>query len=205
MTTSDVSGGRCLSSSRLWSTQLSRSNVTTWAPNPFGATFSSRDEAQGYRRELEGALETVRERRSPHRDALVSPAGLDRAIVAGHPLPVATQSLLRQAELMEGDNALSAYEVLCMPYVGSRAIRDLFVVVDAFLNVYIETFEGRTGQLGALVRTFRHEIKTSGTQDLIFATIAKCSERSRHITKMADISAIHKKCASIPGIREVSR
>ena len=46
--------------------------------------YPSPDEAQRYRRELQDALEAVRERRFPHSDALIWPAGLDRSIVAGH-------------------------------------------------------------------------------------------------------------------------
>ena len=107
--------------------------------------YPSPDEAQRYRRELQDALEAVRERRFPHSDALIWPAGLDRSIVAGLALPEGTHKLLRHAGLMEGDNPLTAHEVLCIPYIGRRAIRDLLVAVDEFLSEYIESFEGRPG------------------------------------------------------------
>ena len=66
-------------------------------------------------------------RRPPDRDALVWPAGLDRALVAALPLPESTHQRLRQAGLMEGNNALTAHEVLSVPCMSSRAIRELLI------------------------------------------------------------------------------
>ena len=111
-----------------------------WDKHPF--VYPSPDEAQRYRGELEATLKPMRERRSPDREALVWPAGLDRTIVARLPLPEHTRALLRKAGLMEGDNgALTAYEALLIPCVGSRAIREMLFAVDAFLSEYIERFE----------------------------------------------------------------
>ena len=62
--------------------------------HPF--VYPSRDEAQRYRRELQDAVDAMRERRFPHRGALVWPAGLDRALVDGLPLPESTHKRLRQ-------------------------------------------------------------------------------------------------------------
>ena len=73
--------------------------------HPF--VYPSRDEAQRYRRELQDAVDAMRERRFPQRGALVWPAGLDRALVAGLPLPQRTDKMLRQAGLMEGAGDVS--------------------------------------------------------------------------------------------------
>ena len=68
----------------------------------------SPDEAQRHRRELQDAVEAVRERRFPQRGALVWPAGLDRSIVAGLALPEGTHKLLRQPPLCAGGTRASS-------------------------------------------------------------------------------------------------
>ena len=128
-------------------------NSKTGIRDPF--VYPSRDEAQRYRRELQDALEAVRERRFPDRDALVWPAGLDRALVAALPLPESTHQRLRQAGLMEGNNALTAHEVLCVPCMSSRAIRELLFAVDEFLGEYVETFKGRPGPASVVAMRLR--------------------------------------------------
>ena len=125
--------------------------------HPF--VYPSRDEAQRYRRELQNAVDAMRERRFPHRDALVWPAGLDRALVAGLPLPQRTDKLLRQAGLMEGNDPLTAHEVLCMPYISSRAIRELLFAVDAFLSEYVESFKGRPGPASVVAMRLRTQVQ----------------------------------------------
>ena len=121
--------------------------------------YPSPDEARHYRRELQDALEAVRERRSPQSDALVWPAELDRSLVAGLALPEGTHKILHQAGLLEGDNPLTAHEVLCIPSIGSRAIRDLLFAVDAFLSEYIESFEGRPEPASVVAMRLRMQVE----------------------------------------------
>ena len=125
--------------------------------HPF--VYPSRDQAQRYRRELQDAVEAVRERRFPHRGALVWPAGLDRAIVVGLPLPESTHKRLRQAGLMEGNNPLTAHEVLCVPCMSSRAIGELLFAVDEFLSEYVKIFEGRPEPASVVAMRLRMEVE----------------------------------------------
>ena len=148
--------------------------------------YASPDEAQRYRRELQDALEAVRERRFPQRGALVWPAGLDRALVAGLPLPEHTRGLLRQAGLMEGDNPLTAHEVLCIPYIGRRAIRDLLFAVDAFLSEYIESFEGRPGPASVVEMRLRMEVEKLTPREVL---IVERRVLSRPRTTLKEIAA----------------
>ena len=118
--------------------------------HPF--VYPSRDEAQRYRRELQDAVDAMRERRFPQRGALVWPAGLDRRHHrGGTALPEGRHNLLRHAGLMEGDNPLTAHEVLCMPYISSRAIREILFAVDEFLSEYVKSFEGRPEPAASVV------------------------------------------------------
>ena len=121
--------------------------------------YPSPDEAQHYRRELQDAVDAMREGRFPHRDALVWPAGLDRSLVAELALPERTHNLLRHAGLMEDNDPLTAHEVLCMPYISSRAIRELLFAVDEFLSEYVKSFEGRPEPASVVAMRLRMEVE----------------------------------------------
>ena len=124
--------------------------------------YPSPDQAQHYRRELQDAVYAMREGRFPHRDALVWPAGLDRAaIVAGLALPEGRHKLLRHAGLTEGNDPLTAHELLCVPNIGSRAIRELIFAVDEFLSEYVKSFEGRPEPASVAAMRLRMEVENS--------------------------------------------
>ena len=108
-------------------------------------TYPSREEAMQYRNELQEAVGAARRGDEPKRDALAWPAGLDRTLLRGLPLPTHTRNCLVRARLMEGDNALTVAEMQRIPEVGPTTVRNLLIGIDEFLDAYVETFEGRPG------------------------------------------------------------
>ena len=109
------------------------------------AVYPSRDAAQRYRRDLQGALEVIRENSVLDMDALAWPAGLDRTILDGLPLQVRTRNCLLQARLMEGDNPLTVYQLLRIANFGRKSLGDLLFAVDELLSECIEN--GSTGSV----------------------------------------------------------
>ena len=103
--------------------------------------YPSRDEARRHRHKLRYTVEALRERSRPDADALAWPAGLDRAILVGLPLRDGTHRRLLQAGLMEDDRPLTVHEVVRIPNVSLKAMREALVAADAFLREYIDTFD----------------------------------------------------------------
>ena len=83
----------------------------------------------------------ARKDEEPERNAPAWPAGLDRTILRGLPLPAHSRNCLLRAGLMEGDNPFTVAEMLRIPGLGPTTIRNLLVGVDEFLGEYIETFD----------------------------------------------------------------
>ena len=122
-------------------------------------TYPSREEAMHYRRELQEAVGAVRKDEEPERDALAWPAGLDRTLLRGVPLPTHTRNCLVRARLMEGDNRLTVAEMLRIPEVGPTTVRNLLVAIDEFLREYIETFEGHPGSAEVAAMRLQREVE----------------------------------------------
>ena len=122
-------------------------------------TYPSREEAMHYRRELQEAVGAVRKDEEPERDALAWPAGLDRTLLRGVPLPTHTRNCLVRARLMEGDNRLTVAEMLRIPEVGPTTVRNLLVGVDEFLSEYIETFDQVPGPADVATMRLTKEVQ----------------------------------------------
>ena len=60
---------------------------------------------------------------------------------------------------MEGNNPLTAHEVLCVPYISSRAIGELLFAVDEFLSEYVKIFEGRPEPASVVAMRLRMEVE----------------------------------------------
>ena len=104
-------------------------------------TYPSREEANRYRREIQEAVEAARKGEEPERNTPAWPAGLDRTILRGLPLPAHSRNCLLRARLMEGDNPFTVAEMLRIRGLGPTTVRNLLVGVDEFLGEYIETFD----------------------------------------------------------------
>ena len=85
----------------------------------------SREAAQRHLLDLRDALDAIRRNRPLHLDSVAWPAGLDRSILDGLPLEVRTRNCLLQAELMEGDNPLTVWQLLRLQNFGRKSLRDL--------------------------------------------------------------------------------
>ena len=94
----------------------------------------SRSEARRHQHELQEVVEAFHANTWPHTDAVAWPAELDRAILRGLPLPERTHGRLLHTGVMQGDDPLTVHEMLRMPNVGRKAIRDVLLSVDRFLN-----------------------------------------------------------------------
>ena len=121
--------------------------------------YPSRDEARRYRHELRHALEALRGRFRPDADALAWPAGLDRGILLGLPLPDRTHRRLLQAGLMEGDSPLTVHEVVRIPNVSLVSMREALVAADAFLSECIDTFDDAPTPADIVAMRLRQEVK----------------------------------------------
>ena len=108
-------------------------------------TYPSREEAMQHRSELQEAVAAVRKGEEPERDALAWPAGLDRTLLRGLPLPTHTRHCLLRSGLMEGDNRFTVAEIGRTPGVGPTTVRNLLIGIDEFLREYGDTFDGRPG------------------------------------------------------------
>ena len=116
-------------------------------------TYPSREEAKRYRHEIQEAVEAARKGEEPERNAPAWPAGLDRTILRGLPLPAHSRNCLLRARLMEGDNPFTVAEMLRMPGLGPTTVRNLLIAIDDFLREYTETFDRVPG--GVDVATMR--------------------------------------------------
>ena len=99
----------------------------------------SRDVAQRHLLDLQDALDAIRRNGRPHPDSVAWPAGLDRSILNGLPLEVRTRNCLLQAELMEGDSALTVLQLLRLQNFGRKSLRDLLYCVENLLNECVRT------------------------------------------------------------------
>ena len=84
--------------------------------------------------DLQDALKAIRTNTVLEMGAVAWPPGLDRTILNGLPLQARTRNSLLQARLMEGDTALSVYEILRVTNFGRKSLGDLLFAVEAFLN-----------------------------------------------------------------------
>ena len=103
-------------------------------------TYPSREEANRYRREIQEAVEAARKGEEPERNTPAWPAGLDRTILRGLPLPAHSRNCLLRARLMEGDNPFTVAEIAAhSPGVGPTTVRNLLIGIDEFLRRVRET------------------------------------------------------------------
>ena len=121
--------------------------------------YPSRDEAQRYRHELRHTVEALRGRAQTDGDALAWPGGLDRGILLGLPLRDGTHRRLLQAGLMEGDSPLTVHEVVRIPNVSLRAMREAVVAADAFLSECIDTFDDAPTPAAIVAMRLRQQVK----------------------------------------------
>ena len=103
------------------------------------AEYPSRNAAKRYRRDLQDALEIIRNDAPLKTSALAWPAGLDRSILDGLPLQVRTRNCLLRAGLMEGNNPLTVYELLRIANFGRKSLGDLLFAVDDLLSECIDS------------------------------------------------------------------
>ena len=122
-------------------------------------TYPSREEAKRYRHEIQEAVEAARKGEEPERNAPAWPAGLDRTILRGLPLPAHSRNCLLRARLMEGDNALTVAEMLRIPGLGSNTVRNLLIGIDEFLGEYIETFDQVPGPADVATMRLTKEVQ----------------------------------------------
>ena len=108
-------------------------------------TYPSRDEAMPHRRELHEAVAAARKGERAPKQAVAWPAGLDRILLRGLPLPTHTRHSLMCSGLTEGASGLTVAEMLLTPEVGDTAVRNLLVGIDDFLAAYIATFQTKPG------------------------------------------------------------
>lgn len=121
--------------------------------------YPSREEAMSYRRALGKAVEAARKGERLERDALGWPAGLDRTLLQGLPLPTHTQNTLLRSGLTAGNNQLTVGEVLETPEVGPSTVQNMLIGVDVFLEEYIETFERRPGPADVAAMRLAKEVQ----------------------------------------------
>ena len=122
-------------------------------------TYPSRDEAMRHRRALHEAVAAARQGERAPKQAVAWPAGLDRILLRGLPLPTHTRHALMRAGLTEGATGLTVAEMLLTPEVGDTAVRNLLVGIDDFLVAYIETFEGRPGPAEVAAMRLEHAVR----------------------------------------------
>ena len=112
-------------------THLSHSRITdSW--------MLSSDVAARCLDDLQDALKAVRRKRMPDLDSVAWPAGLDRSILKELPLKRRTDNCLRNAELIEGDNALTVAQLLCLRNFGHTSLSDLLYNVERVLRECID-------------------------------------------------------------------
>ena len=108
-------------------------------------TYPSRDEAMRHRRELHEAVAAARQGERAPKQAVAWPAGLDRILLRGLPLPTHTRHSLMRSGLTEGRDGLTVAEMLRTREVGDTTVQHLLVGIDDFLVEYIEAFQTRPG------------------------------------------------------------
>ena len=101
----------------------------------------SRDEAARCRHDIHDAVEAVRSKSLPDRDAIVWPEGLDRRILTRLGLGERTQSALKEEGTATRTCALVLHHLLRVPNFGKGVVGDLLLAVDALLSE-IERCEG---------------------------------------------------------------
>ena len=122
-------------------------------------TYPSREEAMRYRRALDEAVEAARTGEQAESGALAWPAGLDRTILRGLPLPSHTRNCLLRARLMKGDNRFTVAEMLRIRGLGPTTVRNLLVGVDELLGEYIETFDRVPGPADVAAMRLTKEVQ----------------------------------------------
>lgn len=109
--------------------------------DPFGGRTPSREEAERYRCEIREAVESVRRKQFPPRDAIVWPGGIGRAMLLELPLPERTRTILVHTELMTGDAPLTGRDLLYAPMVNKRVTFQTVIAIDNFFAGCIEAVE----------------------------------------------------------------
>ena len=94
----------------------------------------SQEAAQRHLLDLQDALKAVRTDDVLGMGTMAWPPGLDRTILNELPLETRTRSRLVQARLVQGDTALSVYEMLRLTNFGRKSLGELLFAVEEFLN-----------------------------------------------------------------------
>ena len=94
----------------------------------------SREAAQRHLLDLQDALEAIRTDDVLGMGTMAWPPGLDRAILNELPLETGTRFRLVHARLVQGDTALSVYELLRLTNFGRKSLAELLFAVEEFLN-----------------------------------------------------------------------
>ena len=94
----------------------------------------SRETAQRHLLDLQDTLEAIRTDDVLEMGAVAWPLGLDRAILNELPLETGTRFRLVHARLVQGDTALSVYELLRLTNFGRKSLAELLFAVEEFLN-----------------------------------------------------------------------
>ena len=94
----------------------------------------SREAAQRHLLDLQETLEALRTDDTLDMGAVAWPLGLDRAILNELPLETGTRFRLVCARLVQGDTALSVYELLRLTNFGRKSLAELLFAVEEFLN-----------------------------------------------------------------------
>ena len=83
--------------------------------------------------DIQAALGAVRAGRLPAFHAIVWPAGLNRTAALSLPLTVRVVNCLKAAGLTQGDEPLTAQELLRVPNMGKKSLKVLLLCVERFL------------------------------------------------------------------------
>ena len=122
-------------------------------------TYPSREEARRYRREIQDAVQTVRNGETPDEAALAWPAGLDRRLLLGLPIQRRTRNCLLRAEVAAGDEPLTVDDLLGIRHLTEPLLPDLLRNIDEFLDDYIETFEVIPKPADVAARRLSHQVQ----------------------------------------------
>ena len=135
----------------------------------------SREAAQRHLLDLQDTLEAIRTDDVLEMGAVAWPLGLDRAILNELPLETGTRFRLVHARLVQGDTALSVYELLRLTNFGRKSLAELLFAVEEFLNECI-----RNGISGSPQEVVTDDPKAVPPQEVAVST---ASRSDREIAK----------------------
>ena len=86
---------------------------------------------------------------------------------------------------MEGNDPLTAHELLCRPHISSRAIRELLFAVDAFLSEHIERFSARSGPASVVAMRLRTLVQRLTPREVLVIEHRVLSRPRKTFSKIA--------------------